>query len=51
MNHFLTLMDCTPEEIVNLLDVADQLKYEKKNGIEDLKKAQWYMNKLVEVSE
>ena len=23
---------------------------EKKNGTEDLKKAQWYMNKLVEVS-
>lgn len=30
------------------------LKYlcrsEKKNGLEDLKKAQWYMNKLVEVT-
>lgn len=24
---------------------------EKKNGTEDLKKAQWYMNKLVEVSQ
>ena len=33
MNHFLTLMDCTPEEIVDLLDVADQLKYENKHNI------------------
>lgn len=24
---------------------------EKKNGTEDLRKAQWYMNKLVEVSQ
>lgn len=23
----------------------------KKNGVEDLKKAQWYMNKLVEVTD
>ena len=33
MNHFLTLMDCTPEEIVDLLDVADQLKYENHHNI------------------
>ncbi len=33
MKHLLKLSDLTPEEIVNLLDIADQLKYEKKNGI------------------
>ncbi len=30
---FLTLKDCTKEEIKNLLDLADELKYEQKNGI------------------
>ncbi len=34
MNHFLTLADCTTEEIFELLDIADKLKYEKRNGIE-----------------
>lgn len=34
MNHLLTLQDLSPEEIVRILDLADQLKYEKKNGIE-----------------
>lgn len=24
-------------------------RYEQKNGIEDLKKAQWYLNKLIEL--
>ncbi len=33
MKHLLKLSDLTPEEIVNILDIADQLKYEKKNGI------------------
>ena len=33
MKHLLKLSDLTPEEITNLLDMADQLKYEKKNGI------------------
>ena len=33
MNHFLKLLDCSPEEIVELLDMADQLKYELKHGI------------------
>lgn len=33
MKHFLKLMDCTQEEIKGLLDLADQLKYEKKHGI------------------
>jgi ornithine carbamoyltransferase len=33
MKHLLKLLDCSPEEIVNLLDVADQLKYEKKHNI------------------
>ena len=34
MQHFLKLSDCTPEEIIDLVDLADKLKYEKKNGIE-----------------
>ena len=25
-------------------------RYEKKNGVEDLEKAQWYLNKLIENS-
>lgn len=34
MKHLLKLSDLTSEEIVELLNLADQLKYEKKNGIE-----------------
>lgn len=33
MKHFLKLLDCTSEEIYEMLDLADQLKYEKKHGI------------------
>lgn len=33
MKHLLKLMDLTPEEISDILNTADQLKYEKKNGI------------------
>ena len=33
MKHFLTLNDCTKEEIISLLNTADQLKYEHKNNI------------------
>jgi len=33
MKHFLKLLDCTPDEITDLLDMADQLKYELKHGI------------------
>ncbi|MCI6720450.1 MAG: ornithine carbamoyltransferase, partial [Clostridiales bacterium] len=33
MKHLLKLMDLTSEEIVSILDLADQLKYEKKNNI------------------
>lgn len=33
MKHFLTLKDCTKEEIIGLLDLADKLKYEQKNNI------------------
>lgn len=33
MKHLLKLLDLTGEEIKNLLDLADQLKYEQKNGI------------------
>jgi len=33
MKHFLKLLDLTGDEIVNLLNIADQLKYETKNGI------------------
>ena len=34
MKHFLKLADLTKEEIVEILDLADKLKYEKRNGIE-----------------
>ncbi|MBR3438908.1 MAG: ornithine carbamoyltransferase [Clostridia bacterium] len=34
MNHLLKLADLSSEEITQLLNLADQLKYEKKNGIE-----------------
>ena len=33
MKHLLKLLDCSSEEIVNLLDMADQLKYENKHNI------------------
>lgn len=34
MNHLLKLMDLSAKEITAILNLADQLKYEKKNGIE-----------------
>lgn len=34
MKHLLKLSDLTPEEIIGILNLADQLKYEQKNGIE-----------------
>ena len=34
MNHLLKLTDLSKAEIHEILDLADQLKYEKKNGIE-----------------
>lgn len=34
MNHLLKLSDLTSEEIIGILNLADQLKYENKNGIE-----------------
>ena len=33
MKHLLKLLDWSPEEITEVLNLADQLKYEKKNGI------------------
>ncbi len=33
MKHLLKLSDLTPDEITEILDLADQLKYDKKNGI------------------
>ena len=33
MKHFLKLQDLSSEEIVSILDIADQLKYERKHGI------------------
>ena len=33
MDHLLKLLDCTPEEIASILDLADQLKYERKHNI------------------
>ena len=34
MKHLLKLMDLSEQEITEILNLADQLKYEKKNGIE-----------------
>lgn len=34
MNHLLKLSDLSEREIIEILNLADQLKYEKKNGIE-----------------
>lgn len=33
MKNLLKLLDCTKEDIVSILDLADQLKYEKKHNI------------------
>ena len=33
MKHLLKLLDCTPEEMTSILDLADQLKYERKHHI------------------
>ena len=33
MKHLLKLMDLSEKEIIEILNLADQLKYEKKNGI------------------
>ena len=33
MKHLLKLGDLSGEEIIELLNLADQLKYERKNGI------------------
>lgn len=33
MKHLLTMMDLSKEDIVRILDLADQLKYERKHGI------------------
>ncbi|NLZ46625.1 MAG: ornithine carbamoyltransferase [Clostridiales bacterium] len=34
MKHLLKMLDLSKEEIIDLLNLADQLKYEQKNGIE-----------------
>ena len=34
MEHLLKLADLSGEEIIEILNLADQLKYERKNGIE-----------------
>ena len=34
MKHLLKLLDLTGEEIIDILNQADQLKYENKHGIE-----------------
>ncbi len=34
MKHLLKMLDLTKEEIIDILNLADQLKYEQKNGIE-----------------
>ena len=34
MKHLLKLLDLSKEEIIDILNLADQLKYETKHGIE-----------------
>lgn len=34
MKHLLKLLDVSPQEIIEILNLADQLKYEQKHGIE-----------------
>ena len=34
MKHLLKLMDLSTNEINEILNLADQLKYEKRNGVE-----------------
>lgn len=34
MKHLLKLLDLTGQEILDILNLADQLKYETKHGIE-----------------
>lgn len=34
MNHLLKMLDLSKEEIIDILNLADQLKYENKNGIQ-----------------
>ena len=36
MKHLLKMLDLSKEEILDILNLADQLKYENKNGIEHL---------------
>ena len=33
MNNLLKLLDCSKDDIINILDLADQLKYEKRHNI------------------
>lgn len=33
MKHLLKMLDCSTEEIISILNLADQLKYEQKHGI------------------
>lgn len=33
MKHLLKMLDLSTEEIISILNLADQLKYEQKNGI------------------
>ena len=33
MKHLLKLLDCSKDDIVSILDLADQLKYEKQHHI------------------
>ena len=37
------------EKQVTFASRVDETKKRYKNGVEDLKKAQWYLNKLIEV--
>ena len=39
MKHLLKLWDLTGQEIIDILNLADQLKYEQKNGESPLKES------------
>lgn len=54
-----TSMQISPLEYIQANDLSWNVgnvikyvsRYKKKNGIEDLKKAQWYLNNLIELEE
>ena len=41
MKHLLKMSDLSSEEIIEILNLADQLKYELKHGIKHHKRTLW----------